>query len=169
VVAAVVAAVSVAEVVSAEADSVPEAEWAAEAAREGIGNRMKHSHFISSLDESRIRAAIIAAEEKTTALIHVRISKRPEPDALAAAEKYFKSLKLHKHPHCNAVLIFVAPKSQTFAIYGDAATHARVGPEFWNILRDEMTEHLKDSRYMDALIHAITKAGKLLAEHFPKT
>ncbi len=129
---------------------------------------MKHSHFISSLDKSRVRAAILAAEEKTTALIHVRISKRAEPDALAAAEKYFKSLKLHKHPHRNVVLIFVAPKSQTFAVYGDAAIHARVGPDFWNILRDEMAAHLKESRYTDALIHAVEKAGKLLAEHFPK-
>jgi uncharacterized membrane protein len=148
---------------------VPAAVWAAAAARVDIGNPMKHSHFIQSLDESRIRAANLAAEEKTTALIHVHVSKRAEPDALAAAPKYFRSMKLHKHPHRNAVLIFVAPKSQTFAIYGDAATHARVGPEFWNTLRDEMTAHLKDSRHTDALIHAIEKAGRLLAEHFPKT
>ena len=66
------------------------------------------------------------------------------------------------------MLIFVAPKSQTFAIYGDAAIHARCGPEFWNILRDEMSSHLKESRYTEALIHAINKAGKLLAEQFPK-
>jgi uncharacterized membrane protein len=129
---------------------------------------MKHSDFIDRLDESRIRAAIVDAEAKTTALIHVRVAKRSEPDALAAAERNFKALKLDRHPDRNAVLIFVAPKSQTFAIYGDAATHARCGPEFWNVLRDEMAAHLKDSRYTDALLHAITKAGELLAVHFPK-
>lgn len=130
---------------------------------------MKHSHFIDRLDESRIRAAILDAEAKTTALIHVRVAKRSEPDALAAAQRHFKALRLNRHPHRNAVLIFVAPKSQTFAIYGDAATHARCGPEFWNILRDEMTSHLKESRYTEALTHAINKAGELLAQHFPKT
>ena len=129
---------------------------------------MKHSHLIKRLDESRILAAISAAEANTTGLIRVMVSKRSYPDPLPAAEKHFKALKLHKSPHRNAVLIFIAPKSQTFAVYGDAATHARCGPEFWNILRDEMALHLKDSRYTDALLHAIAKAGELLAVQFPR-
>jgi uncharacterized membrane protein len=128
---------------------------------------MKHAHLISRLDNSRILAAISAAEAKTTGEIRVMISKRSYPDALSAAKKHFKVLQLDKSPHRNGVLIFVAPKSQTFAIYGDAAAHAGCGPEFWNILRDEMTSHLKDSRFTDALVHAIAKAGELLAIHFP--
>jgi uncharacterized membrane protein len=87
---------------------------------------------------------------------------------LSAAEKHFKVLKLGKAAHRNAVLIFVAPKSKTFAVFADAATHARCGSEFWNTLRDEMTTHLKDSRFTDAIAHAITKAGELLAIHFPR-
>jgi uncharacterized membrane protein len=130
---------------------------------------VKHSHLIERLDHDRIVAAISAAEGKTTGQIRVLVSKRSHPDALAAAAKHFKNLKLDKHPDRNAVLIFVAPKSQTFAIYGDAATHAHVGPEFWNILRDDMATHLKDSRYTDAILHAINKAGELLAEHFPRS
>jgi uncharacterized membrane protein len=129
---------------------------------------MKQSHFIDRLDESRIRAAIVDAEAKTTALIHVRVTKRSESDALAAAKKQFKALKLDRHPHHNAVLIYVAPKSQTFAIYADAAAHSQRGPQFWNALRDEMGSHLKESRYTEALVDAIKKAGAVLAEHFPK-
>lgn len=34
-------------------------------------------------------------------------------------------------------------------------------------LRDEMLAHFKDSRFTDALVHAITKAGDLLAVQFP--
>jgi len=157
------------------AGSAAAAEWAVAAARAEAGSlnktnkTMKYSHFIDRLDESRIRAAIVDAEKKTTAQIHVRVAKRSEPDALAAAKKHFNALKLDKHPDRNAVLIFVAPKSQTFAIYGDAATHARSGPEFWNILRDEMSSHLKQSHFTEALAHAIHKAGELLAQHFPKT
>lgn len=130
---------------------------------------MEHSHFIDRLDESRIRAAIVEAEAKTSALIHVRIAKRAEPDALKAAERHFKALKLHKHPQRNAVLVFVAPKSQTFAIYGDAAVHARFGSEFWNTVRDEMGSRMKESRFTEALIHAINRVGELLARQFPKT
>ncbi len=129
---------------------------------------MKHDRFIKSLDEPRIRAAISAAEAKTTAQIRVVVSKQSCPDALAAAQEHFKTLKLHESPHRNAVMIFVAPKSQTFAIYGDAATHAHCGPEFWNTLRDEMTTDLKGSRFTDALLHAIAKAGELLAQRFPR-
>jgi uncharacterized membrane protein len=129
---------------------------------------MKHSHLINHLEGSRILAAIRAAEANTTGQIRVMISKRSYPDALSAAEKHFKVLKLDKSPLRNAVLIFVAPKSQTFAIYGDKATHALCGTEFWNSLRDEMTTQLKESRYTDAVLHAIAKACKLLADHFPR-
>jgi uncharacterized membrane protein len=96
------------------------------------------------------------------------VSKRSHPDALAAAEKHFKTLKMDQTPNRNAVLIFLAPKSQTFAVYGDAATHLRVGPAFWNSLRDEIAAQLKESRFTDALVHGINKAGDLLAEHFPR-
>ncbi len=129
---------------------------------------MKHSDLIDRLDEAHILDAISAAEAKTTGEIRVMVSKRSYPDPLRAAEKHFKALKLDRSPHRNVVLIFVAPKSQTFAIYSDAETHAKCGPEFWNILRDEMTTHLKDSRYTEAILHGITKAGELLAVHFPK-
>ena len=34
--------------------------------------------------------------------------------------------------------------------------------------QDEMTVHLKDGRYTDAVVHGIDKAGELLAAHFPR-
>lgn len=129
---------------------------------------MKPHHFITALDESRIHAAIKDAHAKSTGHIGVLVSKRPAPDPLAAAEKHFHARNLHHAPHRNAILIFVAPKSHTFAIVGDAAIHAQVGPDFWTTLRDEMTPHLKEAHYTEALLHAITKAGDLLAQHFPR-
>jgi uncharacterized membrane protein len=130
---------------------------------------MKHAQFISQIDESRILAAITEAESKTTGLIRVLVSRRECEDPLAAAHEHFKALKLDKTPEHNAVLIFVAPKSHTFAIYGDTLIHARGGQSFWNAIRDEMAKHLKDSRFTDALLHAIKQAGQLLAEHFPRS
>jgi uncharacterized membrane protein len=128
---------------------------------------VKHSHFTQQLDEPRILAAIAAAEAKTTGHIRALVSKRRCADPLAAARKHFHALGLHKDPQRNGVLIFVAPKSHTFAIYGDKAVHERCGDEFWNTLRDEMLEHLRGVRYTEALVHGISKAGDLLAAHFP--
>src|SRR5271156_4211533 len=110
---------------------------------------MKHAHFINALDESRILAAIRAAEAKTTGQIRAFVSKRNCPDPVAAAQKHFKALGMGKTKHHNAILLFVAPTSRTFAIYGDTAIHARCGPDFWTALRDDMTTHLKDGRYTD--------------------
>ena len=128
---------------------------------------MKHAQFISSLDEARITAAIEAAEAKSTGQIRVFISRRKCPDPLPVAKKHFDALGMAKTQNRNAILLFIAPASHTFAIYGDSGIHAHCGDAFWTTLRDEMTEHLKAARYTDALIHTISKAGELLAVHFP--
>jgi uncharacterized membrane protein len=144
------------------------AEQAAAAARAGAGEPMKHSHLIEKLDEARILEAIAAAEIKTTGIIRVMVSKRRHPDALAAAKKHFEAMKMNETPDRNGVLIFVAPKSQTFAVYGDEGMNKRVGAEIWNLLRDDIAVQLKESRFTDAMVHGIHKAGELLAEHFPQ-
>lgn len=128
---------------------------------------MKAKHFISAVDSPAIEEAIRAAEAKTTGEIRVFVTRLKCPNALPVAERHFVALGMRKTRDRNGVLIFVAPRSQTFAIVGDEAVHARCGDEFWTALRDEMLAHLKGSRYTEALVHAITRAGDLLARHFP--
>ena len=128
---------------------------------------MKHHHFLSQVDDDKLLAAIRAAERKTSGEIRVFVSHHLITDALAGAEKQFRHLGMHKNKRRNGVLIFIVPKSQSFAIYGDAAVHAKCGPEFWQALRDEMTGHLKAGEFMTALLHAVNRAGDLLAVHFP--
>ncbi len=129
---------------------------------------MKHKVFIDALDDDRITAAIEAAEGKMTGEIRVFVSRRKCVDALGMAEKHFAALGMAKTKERNAVLIFIAPKSQSFAVFGDTGVHQKCGQEFWSILRDEMTVHLKEGRYTEAVVHGILKAGELLAIHFPK-
>ena len=128
---------------------------------------MKHRHFVTQLDEEKVLEAIRHADPKTTGEVRVFVSRHRVLNALAFAERQFRRLGMVKTKHHNAVLIFIAPKSQTFAIYGDVAIHQKCGPEFWQTLRDEMVPHLKAAQYTTALVHAITKAGDLLARHFP--
>jgi uncharacterized membrane protein len=97
----------------------------------------------------------------------VFVSHHQIADPLQAAERQFHRLGMAKTKARNAILIFIAPKSQTFAVFGDIAIHQRCGAEFWQTLRDEIIPHLKSGQYTVALVHAITKAGAKLAEHFP--
>ncbi len=128
---------------------------------------MKPRHFLSQLDHDRIVAAIREAERHTSGEIRVFISHRHVDDAVKAAIHRFARLKMHKTRHRNAVLIFVAPKSQTFAIIGDEGVHAKCGDEFWNRAAAEMGRHFKEQKFTDGLLHGIQIAGEQLAKHFP--
>jgi uncharacterized membrane protein len=67
----------------------------------------------------------------------------------------------------NGVLIFVAPRVHRFAIVGDTAVHARCGEDFWRQLAAEMSGHFKGLDFTKGIVHAVKKAGELLARHFP--
>jgi uncharacterized membrane protein len=129
---------------------------------------MKHKEFLSKLQHEAIVKAIGAAEARTSGEIRVVVARAPAADALAAAQKQFARLGMHRTKLRNGVLIFIAPRSQTFAILGDAAIHEKCGETFWKTLSEEMTAHLKRGEFTTALTHVIGKAGSLLAEHFPR-
>ncbi len=128
---------------------------------------MNHNHFIRLLDDKRVTAAIRDAEARTTGEIRVLILRGTCANPLVAAEKHFRALRMDQTRHRNAVLILLAPKSHTFAIFGDVAIHERCGESFWQTLRDEMTTQLKQAHYTDAIVQVIARAGAVLAEHFP--
>lgn len=129
---------------------------------------MKHAHFIRQIDETRIRAAITSADAATTGTVHLFVSKRHCADPITAAERHFRALRLDRRPGRNAILIFVAPSSRTFAIYGDTEVHRRAGDIAWAAVREKMGALFREARFTDALVHAITTAGELLATHFPE-
>ena len=146
-----------------------EAAALAEAGPRGPGEAaMKHRVFLSKLEHESIVKAIGAAELRTSGEIRVYVARGAVPEALRAAQKHFGQLGMHKTKERNGVLIFVAPKSQTFAIWGDAGVHEKCGEGFWKVLSEEMTGHLKRGEFTEAITHAIGKAGGLLAEHFPR-
>ncbi|HVS70358.1 MAG TPA: TPM domain-containing protein [Phycisphaerae bacterium] len=125
--------------------------------------------FLSQLESDQIRAAILRAERNTSGEIRVLIVHEPAPDPVAEAHARFRALRMHKTKRRNAILIFIAPASQTFAVVGDVGVHALCGEEFWHDLRDAMVPHLKARHYTEAIVLAIARAGELLAQHFPPT
>ena len=128
---------------------------------------MKPQTFVDQLRHEQIVAAIGEAEKTTSGELRVFISRKPIDDALAEAQAHFVEMGMDKTRDRNGVLIFVAPKSHTFAVVGDSAVHAKCGEEFWNELTKEMSDYFRQSHFTIGIIHGVRKAGDLLAKHFP--
>jgi uncharacterized membrane protein len=128
---------------------------------------MKPRIFINQLDDQKIIDAIAHAELQTSGEIRIFISSHEIPDALPEAKRQFTQMGMQNTAERNAVLIYIAPKSQTFAIVGDTAIHAKCGENFWNDTAAQMRAHLKQNQFTQALLTAIASIGALLAQHFP--
>ena len=134
------------------------------------GNKVRTHSFLRRLDHNRIIQAIKKAEGKSSGQIRVFVQRwKFEGDALPRAERKFFQLGMQKTTSRNAVLIFVAPREQKYAVVGDVGVHEKCGKEFWTKLVDDMQAHFKKEDFNRAIILAISEVGKLLAAHFPRT
>jgi uncharacterized membrane protein len=129
---------------------------------------MRTKDFLEKLDHDRIVRAIAAAEAKTSGEIRVFVQRGEIVDIMAAARARFQKLGMTRTRERNAVLIFVAPRAQKFALIGDEGVHAKCGEAFWQHLVEAMQTHFKVENFTDAVVHAISETGRLLAEHFPR-
>ena len=120
------------------------------------------------IDHARIVAAIGDAEGRTSGEIRVVISRRTTADAVAAAKIQFERLGMTGTAARNGVLIFLAPRSRSFAVIGDTGVHEKCGDAFWTELAAAMTEHFKRGDFTAGLVLGIARAGALLAENFPR-
>lgn len=123
---------------------------------------------MTAVDRGRVRAAIDLAERGTTGRVAVHVMHRETADALESAREHLHRAELHKHPHRNAIIFLVAPKSRRFAVYGDEAIHKIVGDAFWQDVVDAMTPHFKSGDLNGALELGISRAGEQLKLHFPR-
>ena len=131
---------------------------------------MRTHNFIRELEHDRIVHAIKDAEAKTSGQIRVFLQRgKFEEDALERAQGKFLQLGMQKTAERNAVLIFVAPRMQKFAVVGDEGVHQKCGEKFWQELVARMREHFLRENFTDALLEAVEATGALLAKHFPRT
>jgi uncharacterized membrane protein len=133
-------------------------------------------HVFSHDDLEAITAAVRAAEQGTSGEIRVHLERRiprppgaPAGEALARATHVFHHLRMHDTEHRNAVLIYLAVEDHKLAIVGDEGVHARVGDEYWHRVRDHMVEGLRRGAAREAVVHAVTDVGLVLAKFFPPT
>jgi uncharacterized membrane protein len=131
---------------------------------------MRTREFLTKLEHDRVIEAIRESESRTSGEIRVLIQRgKLKSDPLAAAQRKFHRLGMHKTRERNAVLIFVAPRAHKFAVVGDKAIHQKCGDEFWQRIVDRMRRHFQNEKFSDALVEAIKEVGKVLASDFPKT
>ncbi len=128
---------------------------------------MKHAEFINQLEEQCIVRAIGEAEKKTSGEIRVYISHKERHDALTFAKKRFQELGMLKTKQRNAVLIYIVPRTQQFAVVGDEGIHQKCGGAFWTDVAGAMTRQMKEGRFTDAIVGTIQTLGAALQRHFP--
>ena len=127
--------------------------------------------LLSDADFDAITAAIAKAEAETSGQIKVHLERRVHggtADALARARDVFAQLGLHRTDGRDAVLIYLAIEDRKLALVGDEGIHARVGDEYWTVVRDHMVRSLRAGAPRQALVHAVEEVGRVLREHFPR-
>ena len=129
---------------------------------------MRTSAFLKALDNERIVAAIRAAEARSRGEIRVHVTGHPDVEVEAAARKQFEKLEMTKTELRNGVLIYVAPRSQRFAVIGDKGIHECCGPEFWRKIAAVMEDDFRAGKYTEGILDGVVAAGDALALHFPR-
>lgn len=119
------------------------------------------------LEYQRIEKAIAEAEKKTSGEIRVYVEEKCQGETLDRAAEVFEKLEMHKTALRNGVLFYLATSDKKFAILGDAGINAKVKNDFWNEIKSEMLDLLKQGNLNVALVTGITMAGDALAKHFP--
>ena len=129
---------------------------------------MRTKEFLGKLEHDRIAKAIATAEATTSGEIRVFIQRGNVADAVSSARDQFERLGMAQTRERNAVLIFVAPRAQKFAVIGDRGVYEKCGEPFWEALTQAMRPHFQAQRFTDAIVHAVREAGSLLKQHFPR-
>jgi len=128
---------------------------------------MNIRQFFSQEEQDKIIKAIEQAELNTSGEIRVHIENYKKDNTLERAAFWFKKLKMNNTKERNGVLFYLSPKNKRFAIVGDQGIHEKVGDDFWNEIRDIMTDHFKTGDFVTGLTKGIEKTGEKLKSFFP--
>lgn len=128
---------------------------------------MKTNDYLHALDETRITSAIAEAEKRTSGEIRVYVTEQEISDPIVSAREHFGKLGMTQTAQRNGVLIFIAPRSQNYAILGDEAVHQKCGQRFWEHVTHDMDPMMKQGSFTEALVFAIHEIGAALEKNFP--
>jgi uncharacterized membrane protein len=119
------------------------------------------------VDEEKIKAAIAAAERRTSGEIRVSVASFFWGPVRPVAERAFRRVGMAGTRDRNGILFFLVPARRRFVVLGDEGIHARVGQEFWDHLAAVMSEDFRKGDFSAGLLRGIEQAGERLAAYFP--
>jgi len=128
---------------------------------------MNADKFFNPLEKADIMTAIHEAELNTSGEIRVHIENELKGDVLDRASYIFEKLKIQKTKERNGVLFYLAVGSKKFAILGDAGINAKVSPDFWDCIKEDMSNYFKKENFTGGLTTGILHTGEQLKKHFP--
>lgn len=117
--------------------------------------------------KSELVKVIQSAELNTSGEIRLHVDNKCKIDVLDQAAFIFKKLKMHKTELRNGVLIYLAVSDKKFAIIGDAGINAKVPDDFWDNIKNKMSDCFKEGDFVKGLSIGIEMAGEQLKKHFP--
>ncbi len=124
--------------------------------------------YLSPSEEQEVLNAIREAEHLTSGEIRLFIEDFCDKESpLERAVELFFAHGMAGTRDRNAVLIYLAPKSRQFAIWGDAGIHERLGYQFWEEEKHLLRVYLQQDKACDGLCAVITKIGEELHRYFP--
>jgi len=118
-------------------------------------------------DEKAIVDAIKEAELNTSGEVQVHIESHCKGNVLDRAAKVFSILKMQKTKLRNGVLFYLAVKDHKFAILGDIGINQLTTDDFWDVIKDKMSEYFKDGNLTSGICEGVKMAGEQLKSHFP--
>jgi putative membrane protein len=83
------------------------------------------------------------------------------------ATEQFLVQNLHTTAGRTGVLVFVSVAERHAEILADSGIDAKVPPGTWQAIVDRLTKEIAHDRAADGFVHAISDAGRHLAQHFP--
>ena len=125
------------------------------------------SSFLNKEDLAQIVTAIEASELVTSGEIRVHIESLCKGDALERAAVIFRQLKMGQTKEQNGVLVYIAFKSQRYAILGDKGIHEKVATDFWEQTGAAMHQSFIKKDYCGGICRTVYAIGAQLARLFP--
>jgi uncharacterized membrane protein len=128
---------------------------------------MKARDFFTQEELHKIVESIEQAELETSGEIRFHIESTCKSDPLKRAIQVFKNLKMHKTELRNGTLVYLATADKKFSIVGDKGINEKVPENFWEDVKNEMSEQFKNKEFVTGISNAILKIGEKLKEFFP--